>query len=995
MREEETTMRRRLTAILCALALLLPCLGISFAAEEGSGQSLRCAVLYAGDSTNWQDAYSHLEQSLLLNLSVQAVDVSGSYSLADYDVLYPDESVMTSPRAETLQGELIDFVEGGGALFLGNGFYDFLPAEVMGAAWFVKLDHCPQSLTAAEVERDLRELQGIVMDFASIYPYYTDYDRLSGYDYGWAMIPGTAQALVSEGELALYTMNRYGEGWVFFTNPLLPNVYSVNGFSLESRGEEQVSLAGSTASANQLLRNAFAGFVSKKRFGYAPYRVFGVLGRPSMAWELHLEDITGMVLNTAQPFIEQSRAAGQIPSFSLVRSTYYWLERRESVTYALNQSQTGMDYRMDLYESAYSSGTHVAFGEEGRWLALGGVSDAGSYFIDYPEYDLRAYPYAGDLNGDGVLDLLCGAMDGNFHFYPGLGCEGRFTVDGDVHLTDSQGEALGVPGGYSAPVAFDVDGDGLWDIVSGSGDGKLYWFSNQGGFQFRDEGLMLDTGLPGQVFPDMGDWNGDGCPDLMVGSNCGVLRLYPGSSQKGLRVSAYRYRDLSGFCGDIRGSWLSPRMVDFNGDGLLDLAVGTFHGYVARFVQNSAGTLDFCGYITAQEPNYEGNDNLKFGNNCVPFFADLDGDGALDLLAGSLEYGLAYSIDDPNFPHRDALQAEVKAIQDSGSYLGLHYYTNVSASPEREAYELSVHKKALESYGIDTTRIGCNQHTWHLSANEQAQSFQAMWEAGLLWNSGFEPSRSTATPQVSAENVMALPFFLARDGEKTILLQNCSTYTYVTEPWDAVSAKYGMPTCIYYHCDWLFLPNIAEEASGKIEMLKNFQESYEYNFVREDQLMLATAAAYNLTLDCLRAGDVLTLTPGHREEGFPLYEESYQKACGARLSFGQDVDVSQVSTDADVWTWHNGELYIGLNKPVSIQFNVPQSGENHLVRVNLPAAITKGGDGVTRLEFQDGGMMQVHLEKPAQVLSEGWTVSGDGLVLTKFGPAETLELMMD
>lgn len=980
-------MRRRLMAVICALALLMPCLFGAEAAQEAE-QTLRCAVLYAGDGENWRDAYSHLEQSLLLNMTLQGVDVSGSYSLEGYDVLYPDPSVMTSAGADALREELTAFAAEGGALFLGNEFWNFLPAEVIGAWEFVKLDHCPAggALTVHEVEGDLKELQGIITDFASLYPDYMDYERLSGYDYGYAVKAGTAQVLVSEGELGLYTMNRYGEGWVFFTNPLLPNIYSVNGFSLDSRSEAQVSLANSTAGANQLIRNAFAGFVSKKRFGYAPYRVFGVLGRPSMAWELHLEDVTGMSLNTAQPFIDLTRQAGQIPSFSLTRSTYYWLSRLESVTYALNRNgEGGMDFQMDFNESAYSSGTHVAF-EEGGWFRLGGIDGAGgSYFTDYPEFDQRVYPYVADLNGDGNLDLLCGGSDSEIRFYAGVGGKERFTLDGEGHILAQ------VPGGYAAPVAFDVNGDGMWDIISGCEDGNLYWFENQGGFQFEPQGILLRTGLTGQVFPEAGDWDGDGCPDLMVGSNQGVLRLYPGASRRALRVSPRRYRELSGHCGDVEGDWLAPRMTDFNGDGRTDLAVGTFHGYVARFVQNPQGTLDFCGYITADEPNYKGDHNLKFGNNSVPCFADLNADGAMDLIVGSLEYGLAYPINDPNFPYREALQAEVKAILDSGSYLGLHYYTNVGATRERELWELNAHKRALESYGADISRIGCNQHTWHLSANDQTQSFEAMWDAGLLWNSGFEPPRSAIVPQVSAENVMALPFFLTKDGRRTLLIQNCSTYTYVTEPWDSISAKYGMPTCVYYHCDWMFLPDIEAEVKDKIRQLDRFQRAYEYNFVREDQMMLATAAAYNLKLDCRREGETLTLTPHGLRTDFPLYQEDYQNACGVRISFSQEVDVSGVSTDADVWTWINNELYVGLNNPVCIRFDIPQPQGSHLTRVNLPALITRGEDGVTRLEFRDGGMMQVWVDGPVQVLTPGWTVEGDRI--TGYGPAGTLELI--
>lgn len=152
-------MRRRMSALLCVLALLLSGLPGALAAE-GTKQTLRCAVLYAGDGEGWKDAYSHLEQSLLLNMTVQAIHVSGSDPLEGYDVLYPDPSIMASPDSAALKAELMDFAASGGALFLGNEFWSFFPAEVIGAWEFVKLDHCPTALTPHETEGDLAHLMG-------------------------------------------------------------------------------------------------------------------------------------------------------------------------------------------------------------------------------------------------------------------------------------------------------------------------------------------------------------------------------------------------------------------------------------------------------------------------------------------------------------------------------------------------------------------------------------------------------------------------------------------------------------------------------------------------------------------------------------------------------------------------------------------------------------------------------------------------------------------
>lgn len=979
---------RAAVAVLLCCALLVS--GLSGCGTEAGGQGLRAAVLYYGDGRDWEDAYSQLEQSLLLNLSVEAVDMSSGRELGDFDLLYPDISILSAPDGGTVAAALMDYVKQGGFLFLENGFHSFFPLDFLGAAELVKLDHCPTSVEAPELGGDLAELQEIISDFALLYPEYTDFERLSAFDYGWAIRPDTAQALITENGLALYALNRYGKGEVLFTNPLLPNAFSVNGFSLTSRSEKQVSLANTTASANQLLRNAFAGYLSKQRYGYAAYRVFGNLGSPSMSWELHVEDIDGMHYGVTTDFSELCREALQIPSFSIIRNPYRWFARMESVSYALNQdSGGGLAYEVDYAENAYSSGTHVVSGDQ--WLTLAEMADTGSYFIDYPEYTKRAYPCVQDMDGDGTPDLLCGSDDGYFYFYRGLGFDGRFQVSEAQQLTDPLGAPLSV-GQSSAPALADVDGDGILDLVSGAQNGKLYWFSGGQDLTFTPRGILLDLGIETQSMPAVGDLNGDGAADLLVGSNSGALLACYGGSAGHLEVSSAQIGDLSSACAGL-GAWLAPAVADLNGDGAADLAVGTFDGYVARLLTQTDGSLSLDGYFTGGEGNYKGNENLKFGNNCVPCFADLNGDGNLDLLAGCLEYGIPYPIDSPYFPYREELQRELDYIKENDYYASLHFYTNVGSSPARDAYELSAHKAALESYGMDFDRpYGTNQHTWHLSSNDLTQSFRSMWDAGILWNSGFEPPRSSATPQVAAENVMALPFFLTMDGEETLLIQNCAVLLYQDETWETLSAKYDMPLCVYYHCDMMYKSDA--DAKAKIARVGAFQTEHGYNFMREDQLMQATAAAYHLSLTTsgtLKSG--LTLTPGADSTDFALYNADYQNSGGVRISFAASVDTTRISPDADVWYWRDGDLYVGLNRPVTLR----QSGggeQAHLMRVNLPATIEHRGEA-TKITFLDGGMMQVAVSGPAKTSSDGWTATqaGSQVIFTKYGPADVLEVL--
>ena len=983
--------QKRIGAALCAALLLslFSACGASRAPALREGHGLRAVVLYCGEHADgsWQDTLSLLSQSLLLDFQVTAADADAGLDLSGADVLYPDESLLEHEDRDAVVSAVTAFADGGGAVFLTNGFYDFFPKEFIGARKFVRLEGCPSEPEYPQVRDDYAAMQGVISDFASLYPSFPDYETLAQQDYGWGVKPSTAAVLATWNGAALYTLNEYGGGLVFFASRLLPNLSSITGCSLESRSEEQTTLNNTTMSCNQLLLSEFAACVSKRLYGYALYRVFGSYGRPCMTWELHFEEITGFANGSGMEFGELCREYSQVPSYSLVRNTYRWFLRAESVSYLLGQSADSLRYVMDWNEGVYSSGTHVAAG--GRWLSLGELENSGSYYADDPSLTERAYPCVCDLDGDGVTDLLCGAADGLFHFYRGTGFTDRLTTEADAPLTDAAGTPLSVSGD-SAPVLTDLDGDGTADLLSGCADGKLYWFSGGGDGTFTPRGVWLETGLATQSLPDCGDLNGDGYTDLAVGSDEGRLLVWYGTAAgpgggAGTEIPVF----------GVEGDWISPRIRDLDGDGTADLAVGTFDGYVARLIGDGKGSFAGAGFLELDEMNYKGNYNAKFGNNCVPCFADLNGDGKTDLLCGNLEYGMAYPIDSPYFPDRTGLAESLKYIEDNGFYLGMHFLTTQYSSQTREDEELDAHWKALRAYGAAGTRIGANQHTWYTSVAAPAQTFLSLWDHGLLWDSGYTPADNPSHyPQASAENVISLPFFLTRDGEKTILLQNCSTLLYTDEAWTDISARYGMPMCLYYHCD--FTHGNEDAARKNLETAEAFRRKHGYTFVMEDQMMLAVAAAYNLTADVApETGGAfgLTITPGAESAGGALYDGNYQSSCGARLSLGEALAGKTVTTDAAVWYQDGNELYFGLNTAVHIgEADAPRTGA-HLTSVNVAARVSADEKGAT-VQFLDGGMMQVTVSGGASAVTEGWTrtETDAGTMITKYGEASTLVL---
>lgn len=974
---------RKILSTVLAAATVFGCtvmLGGCESSETRFGSNVSAAVMSSGRDID--EIYDQLVNGIIANLDV--TQISSTEAVRGYDMVYLDESLAEDESFNSTQ--IVDYVYSGGTVVLDNKLLTSFGNDFLGAADIVPITGCPVELTYPDESEELKPIRELIYDYTAALKEYTNYEKYAQYDYGYGIIPSTATLIAAQGDnVGVYTMNHYGSGYVFVTNPMLPSDYTVSYLREGDNGEQP--LAFSTTGAENLLRSYYAEFVSQKKFGFSVERTFGSFGTRPAAWELHYEDITGVANNSLKAFSELCMKKGQMPSYTTARNIYTWFKRAESVTYLKNVN--GM-FKNDFYENAYCSGTHVVSG--GKWLELDSYDDTDSYFVDDTKYVKRAYPYPYDRNGDGNIDIICGSADGKFYYFEGYGMKTNYETSVATLLTDSDGDPITV-GAYSSPTLFDLDGDGLDEIVSGSEGGTIYSFhtlandENKSSLSYESTGPVLETGMEDSMVSS-GDLNGDGITDLAVGSRTGEIRVYYGYTEDGITTKFGDYITV-----ESREQWGAPCI--YNGE----LYSGSLEGYIVKYKPEN-GTYVLDRYLEFDDVTHRGNKRISIGMNSVPRFADLDGDGADDLICGSLEYGMAYPIDSEYFPYKDELKEQFAFCDKFNIYMGVHSYTHKYATPEHEQKEMEYHKNAFAKLGLTWDQLGANQHTWYTSkygydgSNMDGYNpsyngtFASQYDAGLLWNSGSTLPESDIVPQSCAEDAIPMPVYMP---DKDFLMLQTSNTPHGKGEFSYMSVKYDMPMLFYNHCDYIY--EQSDEQLAAVDKVGELVDTYDYVFVGEKQMAMAVSAAYNTQINAYTdaKGDII-VEGSVRDKSRGLYDKRYSDCVGVKVVFATDKDASDYAANAKVWSTRDNCVYASLGNGVRFS-KALVNGDMNIKQVNIPAKISVSSSSA-EVTFKDSGLMLVRVAGRAKTSDEDWTVverNGDTLFM-KFGQAQSIKI---
>ncbi len=305
-------------------------------------------------------------------------------------------------------------------------------------------------------------------------------------------------------------------------------------------------------------------------------------------------------------------------------------------------------------------------------------------------------PVAIDWDGDNDIDVVCGDEDGRVALIENTGQ----VVDGIPQLLppkyfQQHADALKF-GALATPYSVDWDGDGDQDLVCGCSAGYIAFIENLDGkmpprwgrpvcLQADGQTIRIQAGSNGSIqgpceakwgytTVSVADWDHDGLLDLVVNSIWGKVQWYRNVGQPGQpKLSAAQdvqvdwpadtpppkppWNWWNPSAHELATQWrTTPYVIDLDKDGLTDLVMLDYQGYLAFFHRKRVGDqlwlepgqrifTDADGQPLRLSAGIAGRSGRR--KFC---FTDWDGDGRLDLLLNSRSVNLWRNVSSDDHP---------------------------------------------------------------------------------------------------------------------------------------------------------------------------------------------------------------------------------------------------------------------------------------------------------------------------------------------------------
>lgn len=266
------------------------------------------------------------------------------------------------------------------------------------------------------------------------------------------------------------------------------------------------------------------------------------------------------------------------------------------------------------------------------------------------EVGQNAFPLVMDENADGKPDLLLGTYGfytGNtlvsrLTLYRNIGTLAQpvfSLITQDYAGVSSQGQF------HLMPTAGDIDGDGDIDLIMGNSTGQIHWLENTAGSGnpcnfsvFKNNPFGFTTGSA-EAAPQLYDIDQDGKLDLLIGMKNGKIAFYKNTGT----LSSPSFSLVNPSFGNVNVQG-NPSIYGIDGYAVpyffnegsgTKLLVGSISGEVKYYEVPTNLTQNF-NLVNPQVNNY------NEGAQSAPFFMDVNNDGKRDLFLGNAAGGISF-----------------------------------------------------------------------------------------------------------------------------------------------------------------------------------------------------------------------------------------------------------------------------------------------------------------------------------------------------------------